>query len=187
MLQVLQARPDYLQRVALWREMLRLIDLNTIEGWGFVGFWRRDAYPYTALDLVSRGAQETGRNAYLDLYLQAGLVGLALFAAFCALALGRSWVLATTKRGVGYVWTALVLVVLVVASLAERHDRGVGLGPARDLRRQGRAGPQLAARAPGAAPTRLRPGPRPGVGISAPPRRAAGGTRRTCGRCSSPR
>ncbi len=59
-LQVLQARPDYLQRVALWREMLRLIDLNTIEGWGFVGFWRRDAYPYTALDLVSRGAQETG-------------------------------------------------------------------------------------------------------------------------------
>ncbi len=35
-LQVLQARPDYLQRVALWREMLRLIDLNTIEGWGFV-------------------------------------------------------------------------------------------------------------------------------------------------------
>lgn len=118
-LQVLQARPDYLQRVALWREMLRLIDLNTIEGWGFVGFWRRDAYPYTALDLVSRGAQETGRNAYLDLYLQAGLVGLALFAAFCALALGRSWVLATTKRGIGYVWTALVLVVLVVASLAE--------------------------------------------------------------------
>jgi exopolysaccharide production protein ExoQ len=61
--------------------------------------------------------QPSAGNAYLDLFLQVGVVGVVLFCALAGLAFLRSWLLASRRRTVAYAWPALVLVVLVIASI----------------------------------------------------------------------
>ena len=53
------------------------------------------------------------------MYLQLGIVGLAIFLGLVGLALVRSWLLASDRRSVVYLWPALTLVILVFASGAE--------------------------------------------------------------------
>ena len=121
----LNAEQEFNARAALWRDLLRLGGLNQFEGWGWVGFWRPDIAPYTILSDVGPGTglgTETTMSAlgtFVDLYFQAGLVGLLLFLAFAGLAFVRAWLLASDKRSLSYVWTPLVLVVLAVVALAE--------------------------------------------------------------------
>ena len=60
-----------------------------------------------------------GLNAYLDVYLRVGIVGVLLFVALIALAFSRSWLLASNRRSVVYAWAPLVLVSLLVTSVFE--------------------------------------------------------------------
>jgi hypothetical protein len=46
-------------------------------------------------------------------------VGLAIFVGMVGLAFVRSWILATSRKSVTYLWPALILVVLIVTSTAE--------------------------------------------------------------------
>jgi quinol-cytochrome oxidoreductase complex cytochrome b subunit len=52
-------------------------------------------------------------------YFQVGLVGFLAFIALVGLAFVRSWLLASNKRPVLFVWPALVLVALLTFSAAE--------------------------------------------------------------------
>jgi exopolysaccharide production protein ExoQ len=115
----LNAQGEFELRAELWRELLRLGGLNQFEGWGWLGWWRQDIIPYVFL--ADRGAVDTNSalSSFVDLYFQTGVVGLVIFLCFAGLAFGRSWLLASDKRSVSYLWTPLVLVVLGVVSLAE--------------------------------------------------------------------
>jgi exopolysaccharide production protein ExoQ len=115
----LNAQSEFQLRAQLWRELLRLGGLNQFEGWGWLGWWRTDTVPY--LFLADRGSVDTDSalSSFVDLYFQTGVVGLVIFLIFAGLAFGRSWLLASDKRSVSYLWTPLVLVVLGVVSLAE--------------------------------------------------------------------
>ena len=62
---------------------------------------------------------QTGLNAYLDVYFQVGLIGFLACLALVLLAFVRSWLLASNKRSLVYVWAPLVLVTLLVTSAAE--------------------------------------------------------------------
>ncbi len=116
---LLNARADFSVRYTLWIQIWQLIPLNQILGWGWVGGWPEDTYPFTAIEANTNAAHSNGLNAYLDVYLQVGLIGLILFVALIALAFGRSWLLASNKRSVVYVWAPLVLVALLVTSVFE--------------------------------------------------------------------
>lgn len=115
----LNAQREFELRADLWRELLRLGGLNQFEGWGWLGWWRPDVLPY--LFLADRGSVNTDSalSSFVDLYFQTGIVGLVFFLCFAGLAFVRSWLLASDKRSVSYLWTPLVLVVLGVVSLAE--------------------------------------------------------------------
>lgn len=116
---LLNARADFQVRYRLWIQIWELIPQNALQGWGWVGAWPVDLYPFTAINLNSGTAHANGLNAYLDVYLQAGLIGLILFVALLALAFGRSWLLGANKRSVVYVWAPLVLVALLATSVFE--------------------------------------------------------------------
>lgn len=105
-------------RYRLWQDILALVPLNTLEGFGWIGYWRTLLPPYFAIDPTGQ-PHSSALNAYLDVLLQLGLVGLVAFLALAGLALARSWLLASNKRSVVYVWPALVLVVLLITSSAE--------------------------------------------------------------------
>jgi O-antigen ligase len=106
-------------RLGLWQQMRQLIPLHALEGWGWIGQWRQGIDPYSNLPLISGHAPSSGLNAYLDVWLQLGLVGLVAFVGLLGLAFIRSWLLASRQRSFVYAWPALVLVALLVTSLAE--------------------------------------------------------------------
>ena len=111
--QVLSAATEVESRLTLWQSLWTLIPLHQLEGWGWVGMWRRDQTPYSGLGAGS------ALNAYVDVLFQAGVVGLFAFVVLVGLGFVRSWLVATRRASVVNVWPALVLVVLLVSSLAE--------------------------------------------------------------------
>ncbi len=115
----LNAGSEFEARSSLWTEMWRLVQLHPIEGWGWAGFWPQNVTPYGWLEFTTGRAHLTGLNAYLDVYFQVGLVGFLAFLALIVLAFARSWLLASHKRSLVYVWAPLVLVTLLVTSAAE--------------------------------------------------------------------
>ncbi len=106
-------------RLGLWRQMRLLVPLHELEGWGWIGQWRIGIDPYANFSLISGHAPTSGLNAYLDVWLQLGLIGLLAFLGLVGLALIRSWLLASRQRSFVYAWPALVLVALLITSLAE--------------------------------------------------------------------
>jgi exopolysaccharide production protein ExoQ len=116
---LLNARADFQVRYRLWIQIWELIPVNSLNGWGWVGAWPVDIYPFSAINVYSGTAHANGLNAYLDVYLQVGIVGLILFVVLLALAFGRSWLLGSNKRSVVYVWAPLVLVSLIATSVFE--------------------------------------------------------------------
>jgi exopolysaccharide production protein ExoQ len=115
----LNAGSEFETRSTLWREMWRLAELHPLQGWGWTGAWPQDVSPYGWLDFVTKSQHGSALNAFLDVYFQVGLVGFLSFVALVTLAFIRSWLLASNKRPVVYVWSPLVLVALLVTSAAE--------------------------------------------------------------------
>ena len=107
---------DY--RLRLWNEMTALIQLNPLEGWGWIGHWRTNIEPFQAFVTPDR-IPRSGVNAYLDVWFQLGVVGILIFVVLVGLAFVRSWLLAGQKRSIVYAWPALVLVVLLSSALFE--------------------------------------------------------------------
>ncbi|MFD5866042.1 O-antigen ligase family protein [Agromyces sp. NPDC127015] len=117
-IELLDARAEFDVRLDLWRELSRYLSLNPLQGWGWVGKWP-DAPPYTWLEAGVGRPHESALNAYFDAYFQVGVIGALAFAALIGVALVRSWLLASNRRSVVYLWPALVLVAIAVTSAAE--------------------------------------------------------------------
>jgi len=109
------ASSELTKRLRLWQQVRLLNPAHELEGWGWIGQWRRSIPPYSSIV----DAPTSALNAYLDVWLQVGLIGLLLFVGLLGLAFIRSWLLASRQRSVVYAWPALVLVVLIISSLAE--------------------------------------------------------------------
>lgn len=113
----LDAGTDVSLRVDLWNLMVDLVRFHPVEGWGWYGPWSPTVFPFNAINLRLDQAHATGLNAYFDVLLQLGWVGLTLFIALCAIALVRAWFVASERRSVVYAWTPLILVALLVDSM----------------------------------------------------------------------
>lgn len=118
-LEALSASPVLQYRLSLWSEELRLATMKPLEGWGWVGLWPRKTQPFTVMNSGSGDIHNSGLNIYLDAWLQVGIVGLALLLILLGFAYARSWSLATSKKSEIYLWSPVVLSILVVSGLAE--------------------------------------------------------------------
>jgi hypothetical protein len=106
-------------RRELWQGIFELGAVNALEGWGWAGRWHSNIEPFRGLSIAVDGRPASAANAFLDVWLQVGVIGLLLFGVLLFLAFSRSWLLAGRRRSVVHVWPALILVALVLASLAE--------------------------------------------------------------------
>lgn len=116
---LLNATGELNYRLTLWNEVWRLLRLHIVEGWGWVGQWNTSVIPYSLLENVAGRPSSSSVNAYLDVWLQLGFIGFALFLGLAGLAFARSWLLASRQRSVVYTWPAVMLASLLTASLAE--------------------------------------------------------------------
>jgi O-antigen ligase len=113
------AAGDLDHRLDLWSQISTLIQVNFLSGWGWLGYWNTEIPPYTAFDFPGQRAPTSALNAYIDVWLQLGLIGLAIFIGLVGLTFVRSWLLAGRQRSIVFAWPALVLVALIATSLFE--------------------------------------------------------------------
>ena len=116
-------------RVDIWNAVIHLAQQRTGFGWGWVSYWTPWAEPFTSM-IVKGGVQVMhAHNAWLDIWLQLGILGLIVFGALVLATFVRSWLMATDRiitapgsRG-RYFWVGmlslLVLIAQLVQSLAE--------------------------------------------------------------------
>jgi exopolysaccharide production protein ExoQ len=114
----LDASRELAYRVDVWKDAWDLVKVHALEGWGWIGGWKRAVGPFLSIN-ADGPKHASALNAYLDVLLQLGLVGLVLFVVLLGLAFVRSWLLACRQRSRGYIWFPLVLISLITVSLAE--------------------------------------------------------------------
>ena len=106
-------------RLNVWHTLWDLTALNPLQGWGWIGQWRDDIAPFPLFSTISARENTSASNAFLDVWFQLGLVGIAIFAVMVALTFVRSWLLASRQRSIVFAWPALALIALVASALAE--------------------------------------------------------------------
>lgn len=115
----LGAGSDFSTRATLWSTILDYVRAYPVQGWGWYGPWSTTEFPFLGIDVALRQDHASALNAYFDVLLQLGWLGLLLFVFLCGFALVRSWLDASERRAVVYTWTPLVLITLLVDSMFE--------------------------------------------------------------------
>ena len=113
------AGSDFSTRADLWNKILDFSAVKPFQGWGWFGPWDRGEYPFVYINYWLADHHETALNAFFDVLLQLGIIGLVLFLLLGGVAIVRSWLVASARRSVVYAWTPLVLVTLAVDSMFE--------------------------------------------------------------------
>lgn len=113
----LNAEPDFFTRSQLWNEVLDMSARRPVQGWGWVGTWPDTLMPYYFIRSATGRDHASALNAWMDMLLQAGAVGVALFVGLAGLALARAWVTASERRSTVYTWPPLVIITLLADSV----------------------------------------------------------------------
>lgn len=115
---LLDGRGETSLRVHVWQQMSKYLFNNPLQGWGFSGGWWVGG-PYQWVQQATDKTLGSSMNAYIDVYFQLGAIGLVLFITLLGTALVRTWILASNRRSVIYLWPALAAVTLVIVSFAD--------------------------------------------------------------------
>lgn len=120
---------DLTGRLDIWNSVIGLALERPWFGWGWIGYWQPWVEPYDGL-AVRNGVQYLqAHNAWLDVWMQLGIVGLISFGSIVIGAMWRSWFLAVDRpmdevgrplpHSAASLVPLLLLVALVGQSLAE--------------------------------------------------------------------
>ncbi|WP_166866254.1 O-antigen ligase [Salinibacterium sp. ZJ70] len=129
LLSLLGRSPDLTNRLTIWETVAELAVQRPVAGWGWVSYWAPWVEPFENLLTIKGVTYLQAHNAWLDVFLQLGVIGVLVFGAFVLGAFLRSWGLAieTPHPRMGTVtlrWPLaiapfLLMVALLVQSLAE--------------------------------------------------------------------
>lgn len=116
-------------RTETWQKVWELVEQRPWFGWGWVSYWPTWVAPFKGLDKKAGVAVMSAHNAWLDVWLQLGVVGLLVFAVLVLLTLQRVWFRAVDQprngpgRALPYatsaLWPLLVLTAMLVQSITE--------------------------------------------------------------------
>lgn len=128
LLSLLGRSPDLTNRLDIWQAVGELVLERPAAGWGW-GFWAAWNWPFEGFDKLNNIGFLSAHNAWLDLLLQVGVIGLVPFVVLVVGAVVRSGGMAldvSTRRprpaGIAWPLSAaplLLLVALLVQSAAE--------------------------------------------------------------------
>jgi O-antigen ligase len=117
---------DLTGRTNIWSSVVHLAQQKPAFGWGWVSYWVPWAEPFKGLAIRNGVEYLQAHNAYLDVWLQLGIVGLVIFALLVLSTFGRGWFMAVDRApfdGDGLVradvpYTAISLLPLLMMSAA---------------------------------------------------------------------
>lgn len=111
--------PDMTGRTKIWKLVLGLIGDRPLQGWGWLSYWVPGVRPYAGLVVIDKVPYYQAHNAYLDTWLQVGIVGLLLLLWFVTLAFVKLWRLAVRQTNPLYLWPMLVFFGILAQNLTE--------------------------------------------------------------------
>lgn len=120
-------------RSGIWEKVIALAQERPVGGWGWISFWAPWVEPFKHLVTRNGVVQLHAHNAWLDVWLQLGVLGLLVFGLLIASTAYRCWRMATdvpahrfelsdsdaARRRAFAVLPALLLTALLVQTLAE--------------------------------------------------------------------
>jgi O-antigen ligase len=113
-------------RDTIWNEVIKIASERPVGGWGWISYWYPKIQPFDKNVFVIGHVQYLqAHEAWLDVWLQLGIIGLVIFIAFALSTLVRSWMIAVDRPQVRIDQTArysaqtLVPVLLLIALLAQ--------------------------------------------------------------------
>lgn len=115
------AAAEVSERTSVWSAVGDLVAQQPVLGWGWVGIWPTEVYPFSSVRSSSGAHPDSALNAYADIWLQLGLAGIIALLVALGLAFFRAWVVASERRSTVYVWPALTLVLLATVSMTESY------------------------------------------------------------------
>lgn len=116
---------DLTHRGAIWDAVINLAQQRPVFGWGWVSYWVPWVAPFDHLAFNNGVRQLHAHNAWLDIWLQLGIVGLVIVGALVLSTATRSWSFAVdrprsnlTSKG-KYTALAILPLALLVAQLVQ--------------------------------------------------------------------
>ncbi|WP_085369116.1 O-antigen ligase [Leifsonia sp. NCR5] len=88
---------DLTGRLDIWHSVIGLAQQRPVFGWGWVSYWAPWVSPFKNLAERNGVTYLQAHNAWLDVWLQLGIVGLVVFILLVATTLGRSWFFAVDR------------------------------------------------------------------------------------------
>jgi exopolysaccharide production protein ExoQ len=114
LLQLLGKSDDLTNRFDIWAIVTNLAAERPVAGWGWVSYWAPWVEPYDDLVVIKGVTYLQAHNAWLDVYLQLGIIGLVVVGLFVLTTLVRGWSYALDgPRDAALVPLALLVAVLV--------------------------------------------------------------------------
>lgn len=121
LIRVVDAGIDVTVRTSVWADLEPLIEQNAVQGWGWVGAWPTEVFPFVIVRDAFGNRQDSALNAYVDITFQLGIAGLLALLIALGLALVRAWLVASERRSTVHVWPALTILLLAVTSVTESY------------------------------------------------------------------
>ncbi len=126
LLDLLGRSGDLTNRLGIWEQVIGLWAERPILGWGWISYWAPWVEPFNDLVIINGVTYLQAHSAWLDVAVQLGAVGLALFTVTVLTAVLRcaSWSIDAAEGEQGHtaalrLLPALVMTLLVVQSFAE--------------------------------------------------------------------
>ncbi len=121
LLELLGRSPDLTNRLGIWESVTQLALERPVAGWGWVGYWAPWAEPLNDLVVIRGVTYLQAHNAWVDVFLQLGVLGLVAFLGLVGWTTLRAWLTAIDAEVPAPVALAplLLMVALLLQSLAE--------------------------------------------------------------------
>ena len=117
--EVLGRSSDATGRLDTWIKVWGLIEQRPFQGWGWISHWVPGVAPYEGLVVIHNTPHYHAHNAFLDVWLQLGLVGFLLFGFLLFVTFRSNFRLALHRVDDMHLWALMLLVIIGVQALSE--------------------------------------------------------------------
>ncbi len=117
--ELLDRSPDATGRFYIWGRVFGLILEKPLEGWGWISYWVPGVEPYEGLIEIKGVPMYQAHNAFLDIWLQLGIAGLALLIWLMVSVFTRLWTVAVRHTNPLYLFPLFIFLAISAQSLTE--------------------------------------------------------------------
>lgn len=116
---LLDRSPDATGRFYIWEKVFGLIMEKPLEGWGWISYWVPGIEPFEGLVVINDVPMYHAHNAYLDIWLQLGVAGVALLVWLMVSVFARLWTVAVRHTNPLYLFPLFIFLAIAAQSLTE--------------------------------------------------------------------